>query len=134
MLFRSIEGIDDDLEAKPLLRLCESQPRLMIHRLQHWYFWAAYSLLYIWWIFVSDYRKYFLRRIGPVELQPMKWSDHLTFWGFKLIHAAIFIVIPIVFVGWKSWLIGFLAYTLFTGLVLSLVFQLAHTEIGRAHV
>ena len=77
--YTNIEGIDDDLEAKPLLRLCESQPRLMIHRLQHWYFWAAYSLLYIWWIFVSDYRKYFLRRIGPVELQPMKWSDHVIF-------------------------------------------------------
>ena len=125
--YTNIEGIDDDLEARPLLRLCESQPRLKIHRVQHWYFWAAYSLLYIWWIVFTDYKKYFLGRIGQIPLQPMKWSDHLSFWGFKLIHATIFVAIPIYFLGWKVWLTGFLIYALFTGLVLSLVFQLAHT-------
>lgn len=125
--YTNIEGVDDDLEARPLLRLCPSQPRMMIHRVQHWYFWIAYSLLYIWWIFFTDYKKYFLGRIGEIPLQPMKWTDHLSFWGFKLIHAGIFMVIPIVFLGWKVWLVGFLIYALFTGLVLSLVFQLAHT-------
>ena len=112
--YTNIDGIDDDLEARPLLRLSPNQPRLKIHRLQHWYFWAAYSLLYIWWIVFTDYKKYFLGRIGEIPLQPMKWTDHLSFWGFKLIHAGIFIAIPIVFLGWKTWLVGFLVYGLFS--------------------
>jgi linoleoyl-CoA desaturase len=50
--YTNIEGVDDDIEARPLLRLCQSQTYYKIHRFQHWYFWAAYSLLYLWWIFL----------------------------------------------------------------------------------
>jgi linoleoyl-CoA desaturase len=125
--YTNIEGIDDDIEAKPLLRLCETQKYYKIHRFQHWYFWAAYSLLYIWWVFFTDYKKYFLGRIGPTPLQKMSVSDHISFWGFKLIHAFIFMAVPIYMVGFQTWLIGFIIYGCFAGLVLSIVFQLAHT-------
>lgn len=125
--YTNIEGVDDDLEAKPLLRLCDTQTYYKIHRFQHWYFWAAYSLLYLWWVFFSDYKKYFLRKVGDVPLKPMAWFDHISFWGFKLLHATVFIVIPIYQLGFAGWLTGFLTFGLFTGFVLSIVFQLAHT-------
>lgn len=125
--YTNIEGLDDDIEAKPLLRLCETQKHYYIHRFQHWYFWFAYSLLYIWWVVFTDYKKYFLKRIGPVPLKKMHLSDHLSFWGFKLLHAFLFIGLPIFMVGFSSWIIGFLIYAMFTGFVLSIVFQLAHT-------
>lgn len=125
--YTNIEGIDDDIEAKPLLRLCETQKHYKIHRFQHWYFWAAYSLLYIWWVFFTDYKKYFLGRIGPTPVPKMKIVDHISFWGFKVLHAFIFMVIPIMTVGFSTWVIGFLVYTMFAGVVLSIVFQLAHT-------
>lgn len=67
--YTNIDGVDDDIEARPLLRLCETQKFYKIHRYQHLYFWAAYSLLYIWWVFVTDYKKYFLKRIGPMPLK-----------------------------------------------------------------
>ena len=57
--YTNIHGVDDDIEARPLLRLCDEQPHYKIHQYQHFYFWAAYSLLYIYWIFVTDYKKYF---------------------------------------------------------------------------
>jgi linoleoyl-CoA desaturase len=125
--YTNIQGIDDDIEAKPLLRLCETQKYYKIHRFQHWYFWAAYSLLYIWWVFVTDYKKYFLKRIGPTPLKPMQITDHISFWGFKALHAFLFVALPIYMVGFMPWLIGFLAFGLFSGFVLSIVFQLAHT-------
>lgn len=125
--YTNIEGIDDDIEAKPLLRLCETQKYYKIHRFQHIYFWFAYSLLYIWWVFFTDYKKYFLRRIGPTSLTKMSIGDHLSFWGFKLLHAFIFVAIPIYTLGFSTWVIGFLIYGMFTGIVLSIVFQLAHT-------
>ncbi|MGB3008702.1 MAG: acyl-CoA desaturase [Chitinophagaceae bacterium] len=125
--YTNIEGIDDDIEAKPLLRLCETQKYYKIHRFQHWYFWAAYSLLYIWWILFTDYKKYFLKRIGPTPLRKMSVLEHISFWGFKIFHLFIFVAVPIYMVGFSSWLIGFLAYGLFSGFILSIVFQLAHT-------
>jgi linoleoyl-CoA desaturase len=125
--YTNVEGLDDDIEAKPLLRLCDTQKYYKIHRFQHWYFWAAYSLLYIWWVFFTDYKKYFTGKIGPTPLKKMTIDQHISFWGFKLLHAFIFLAIPIYMVGFSTWLIGFLVYGMFAGFVLSIVFQLAHT-------
>ena len=125
--YTNIHGVDDDIEARPLLRLCGEQPRYMIHRYQHFYFWAAYSLLYIYWIFVTDYKKYFTGRIGSIALRKMTLKEHISFWFYKLAHAFIFVAIPIYMVGFMPWLIGFLSMGLVAGFVLSIVFQLAHT-------
>lgn len=125
--YTNIDGLDDDIDAKPFLRLCETQKHYKVHKYQHLYFWAAYSLLYIYWIFVTDYKKYFLKRVGSVPLKPMSASDHLSFWSFKILHLALFIALPIYLLGFTPWLIGFLVYGMFSGLVLSIVFQLAHT-------
>jgi linoleoyl-CoA desaturase len=125
--YTNISGVDDDIEARPFLRLCETQKFYKMHKYQHWYFWAAYSLLYIFWVFVADYKKYFLRRIGPTPLKRMKPMDHFNFWSFKVLHAFLFVALPIYLLGPIAWLIGFLSFSLFAGLVLSIVFQLAHT-------
>ncbi|MBN8685544.1 MAG: acyl-CoA desaturase [Chitinophagales bacterium] len=125
--YTNIDGMDDDIEARPLLRLCDTQKYYKIHRFQHWYFWAAYSLLYIWWVFVTDYKKYFRKKIGDVPLKPMSTWDHISFWGFKILNIFIFVAVPITQVGFSAWLIGYLVFGLFAGFVLSIVFQLAHT-------
>ena len=125
--YTNVDGIDDDIDAKPFLRLCETQKFYKIHRFQHFYFWLTYSLLYMYWIFVSDYKKYFLKRIGPIPLKKMKPNDHISFWGFKLLHLLLFVALPIYSVGFEFWIVGFLVSGLFAGFVLSLVFQLAHT-------
>lgn len=125
--YTNVHGVDDDIEARPFLRLCDEQKHYKIHRYQHWYFWAAYSLLYIWWVFVTDYKKYFTGKVHNTPLQKMKWQDHLSFWGFKLLHVFLFIGMPIWMLGFKAWIIGYIPFALFAGFVLSIVFQLAHT-------
>ncbi len=125
--YTNVQGVDDDIEARPFLRLCETQKYYKIHRYQHLYFWAAYSLLYLWWVFVTDYKKYFLGRIGPTPLRKMTIGEHISFWGFKLLYAFLFVALPIYMVGFNAWLLGFLPFSLFSGFVLSIVFQLAHT-------
>ena len=125
--YTNIHGVDDDIEARPLLRLCDEQTHYKIHRYQHVYFWAAYSLLYIWWIFVTDYKKYFTLRIGETPLKKMTLKEHFSFWFYKVSHLFLFIVIPIYMVGFVPWVIGFLSMSLVAGFVLSIVFQLAHT-------
>ena len=125
--YTNIHGVDDDIEARPFLRLCDEQSHYLIHRYQHLYFWAAYSLLYIYWVFVSDYMKYFSLKIGTTRLRKMTFSEHFFFWFYKLSHAFFFVVLPIYLLGFLPWMIGFLSMSLVAGFVLSLVFQLAHT-------
>jgi linoleoyl-CoA desaturase len=125
--YTNVDGIDDDIEARPFLRLCESQKYYKMHRYQHIYVWFAYSILYLYWIFFTDYRKYFTGKIGDVPLKKMNFKEHFSFWFFKATHLVIFAGIPIYVVGFSTWLVGFWVLVSFAGLVLSIVFQLAHT-------
>jgi linoleoyl-CoA desaturase len=124
--FTNVDGVDEDINI-PFMRLSSTQSKSRLHKYQHLYFWVLYSLLYIFWMFVSDYKKYFRGKVSNQALKPMKLSDHLIFWGFKLLHAFIFVALPIYMLGFSQWVVGFLVFTLFAGFVLSIVFQLAHT-------
>ena len=125
--FTNIDGVDDDIEIGVLMRMAPTQKRYKMHKFQHFYFWFLYMLLYVFWIFFTDYKKYFSQKIGNVPLKKMTLTDHFEFWSVKVYHAAVFIVIPIICVGWLSWMIGFLTMSMVAGFVLSIVFQLAHT-------
>lgn len=128
--FTNVDGADDDIEIGILMRMAPTQRRLWMHRFQHFYFWFLYMMLYVFWIFFTDYKKYFTQRIGSMRLKKMSTKDHIAFWVIKLYHGAVFIAIPIIFVGWLPWLIGFLTMSIVSGFVLSIVFQLAHTVEG----
>jgi linoleoyl-CoA desaturase len=125
--FTNIDGIDDDINIQPWMRMSETQPKYKIHKYQHYYFWVLYSLLYILWMLVLDYSKYFKNRIGGTPLKQMSTSDHITFWIWKVLNIVMFIALPIYMVGFLPWLVGFLIFTVITGFVISIVFQLAHT-------
>ncbi|MBD3630601.1 acyl-CoA desaturase [Cyclobacterium sp.] len=125
--YTNVEGVDDDLNAGSFLRLSPSQKKFKIHRFQHYYFPLTYALLYLYWVFFTDYKKYVTRKVGMVPIQKMKLSDHISFWSFKAIHLILFVAIPVYMMGWSQWIVGFLVYSLFAGLLLTMVFQLAHS-------
>jgi len=125
--YTNVEGIDDDIDIQPWMRMSGTQKKYKLHKYQHLYFWFFYSLLYVSWIFFMDYQKYFKSKVGEVKLKKMKFTDHIVFWGFKLLNAFLFVALPIYKIGFTNWLIGFIIFAFVAGLVLSLVFQLAHT-------
>ena len=125
--YTNIDGVDDDIEVGVFMRMAPTQKYYSMHRFQHIYFWFLYMLLYIFWIFFADYKKYFSKKIGNISFKSMTWAEHVEFWSVKVYHVVAFVVLPIYMVGWVSWLVGFLVATMFAGFVLSIVFQLAHT-------
>jgi linoleoyl-CoA desaturase len=125
--YTNIDGLDDDIDIKPWMRMSTTQPKLAFHRYQHVYFWLLYSLLYVLWVFVLDYQKYFKGKVGNIPLKKMSLADHVVFWGFKILYLFLFVALPIIMVGFQAWLIGFLVFAILTGLIISIVFQLAHT-------
>ncbi len=128
--FTNVDGVDDDIEIGFLMRMAPTQKRFWMHRFQHFYFAFLYMLLYVFWIFFTDYQKYFTQRIGEMPLKKMTLKDHLAFWVIKIYHGFVFIALPIMLVGWLHWLVGFLTFSLVAGFILSIVFQLAHTVEG----
>jgi linoleoyl-CoA desaturase len=125
--FTNVDGVDDDIDIQPWMRMTSTQKKYRMHKYQHIYFWVLYSLLYLFWIFILDYQKYFKSKVGNMPLKKMELSDHFVFWGFKVFHLFLFVGLPIYMVGFSSWLISFLIFTCVAGFVLSVVFQLAHT-------
>ena len=125
--YTNIDGVDDDIEAGPWLRFTRQQKRLKVHKFQHYYFWFLYTMLHIIWIFLTDYKKYFSRKIGNVDLRKMTVREHISFWAAKVIYAFMFVGLPIYLLGFLTWFVGFLIITMVTGFVISIVFQLAHT-------
>ncbi len=125
--YTNIAGVDDDIEAGPFLRFTEGKKRLKIHKFQHFYFWFLYSLLHIMWIFVTDFKKYFSKKIGNVPIRKMTTKEHIAFWTAKILYLFMVVALPIYLLGFLKWLTGFLLISMLTGLLISIVFQLAHT-------
>ncbi|MEP6712570.1 MAG: acyl-CoA desaturase [Ferruginibacter sp.] len=125
--YTNIDGVDDDIEIKPMLRMCPTQKKYKIHRFQHIYVWFLYTLLLIIWVFATDYTKYFRKKVGTVAIKKMSTFDHFAFWTAKVGYYFMMIALPIYLVGFLGWLVGFLIISMSAGLILSVVFQLAHT-------
>ncbi len=125
--YTNIDGVDDDIEIKPMLRMCETQKKYAVHRFQHIYVWFLYTLLLVMWVFATDYKKYFSKKVGSVPIKKFSKFEHFAFWAAKVFYYAIMIALPIYKVGFIAWIVGFLIMAMFAGFVLSIVFQLAHT-------
>lgn len=129
--FTNIEGLDSDIDVKPFMRLHPDQPHRWYHRFQHIYWIFLYGISYVVWIFYEDFQKYFSGRINPqFPKKALTTNQHLVFWFTKLTYIFLYIVLPITLVGWLWWLIGFFVITFVCGVVISIVFQLAHVVGG----
>ena len=123
--YTNLEGIGDDVAQNGILRLHEEQPWKPVYRLQPIYCWLMYGLLYIGWVLKSDFDKYFKGRVGEHKMKITK-KDRKVFWLTKVFYVTLFWVVPIVFVGFKAWAIGYIIFVFTTGLTTAIVFQMAH--------
>lgn len=124
--YTNIDGLDDDIDIKPWMRVNTGQPKWKIHRFQHIYGIFLYGLSYFMWVYFLDFKKYFTRKIADNKMRKMETKEHFIFWFSKLVYTALFIVIPIYKVGVVETLVGYGIIVLVTGIVISIVFQLAH--------
>lgn len=125
--FTNIEGVDDDIDIKPFVRVHPGQPRYWFHRFQHIYGLLLYGTTYIFWIFYNDLKKYFSGMIADnTPMKPMSLKEHIIFWTSKVFYVGLFIGLPMAMVGVLPTLAGYGVMVFVTGLVIAVVFQLAH--------
>jgi linoleoyl-CoA desaturase len=125
--YTNVEGMDDDIDIRPFIRVHEGQKKYWFHRYQHIYGLLLYGITYFFWVFYNDFKKYFSGKIAEhTKMQKLAWWEHVVFWATKLFYVAAFIVLPIYNVGLIDTIIGYLLMVFVTGITISIVFQLAH--------
>jgi linoleoyl-CoA desaturase len=130
--YTNIDGVDEDLTVSPLLRLSPGAPLLRVHRFQHWYGLAAYSMSTIFWVFVKDFKYFFKKDLGPYKDKKHPRGEWVNLYVSKLVYYGWSIVIPLLVlnVAWWQFAIGYLVMHMTAGFILGVVFQLAHVVEG----
>lgn len=125
--YTNIAGHDNDLDIGFIGRLSPDQRWLPFHRLQHFYLWLLYGFLPIKWQLFDDYRDVVTGKIGGGHrfARPKGW-DLVILIGGKLAFYTFAFVIPMIFHPVWAVLALYAIASLFQGMVLSVVFQLAH--------
>jgi linoleoyl-CoA desaturase len=122
----NIAGFDDDLETFGLMRLTPRAPWKPWYKFQAWYFPVVYGLIGLDFI-MRDFMVALFGKSDANHVYPkMSAADKVTFWAGKLFYFAIMLALPLLVFPWWQVLIGFLIVMLTVGLVMGVIFQLAH--------
>jgi linoleoyl-CoA desaturase len=128
--FTNVHGHDDDINIGKLGRLAPEQPRYKFHRLQGIYLWLLYGFLAIKWHLFDDFYQVCVGRIGEHKIPRPKGNDLLVFIGGKIFFFSLAFGIPMLFHPVLSVLAVYATAAFVSGVVLSVVFQLAHCVEG----
>ena len=128
--YTNIHGHDEDLDVGRIIRLTRYSKWMRIHRFQHYYAVFLYGLMTFNWAITTDFkqsRRYLSKKLsyGKLPSAGKQWSIIAI---TKLIYFSVWIVIPMFFISivWWKVLVGFFVMHYTAGLILSIVFQLAH--------
>ncbi len=133
--YTNIQGHDEDLEAGRVLRFSKHARWYKHHKFQHYYSIFLYGLLTLNWAITTDFQQ--MRRYLKRKLSAGKFPNPAKEWSTlvitKIIYFSIWIVIPLAILdlAWWKVLIGFVTMHYTAGIILSVVFQLAHV-VGEA--
>ena len=133
--YTNIPGHDEDIEIAPgLIRVDVDEPLRPWQRFQQWYAFALYSLASLSWVFRKDYLKFFKKTIGHCDNTAHPRKEYITLFATKAGYYLFFIIVPylVLDLPWWQFAIGFVVMHMAEGLVLGLVFQLAHVVEGTA--
>jgi linoleoyl-CoA desaturase len=124
--YPNINGHDDDIDVGFLGRLSPEQKRYWFHRLQGIYLWLLYGFLAIKWHFFDDFRTVAIGRIGGHKIPRPRGHDLVIFIAGKVAFFSLAFGIPMLLHPWWAVLSVYALAAFVSGVVLSVVFQLAH--------
>lgn len=121
----NIVGVDDDIEVGIWGRFAPGQPWHPWLRFQHIYMWPLYTMLVVKWL-PADFTELIKGRIGQNDIERPKGGELVEFMLGKAIFFTWALIVPGLVHGW-GYAFGFMAIAYMTlGLILAVVFQLAH--------
>jgi linoleoyl-CoA desaturase len=135
--YTNIASFDEDIDDKLILRMSPHTRVKGIHRFQVIYAFLFYGILTLYWALAKDFIQFHKHTKNGVNPQSRQHNRNTL---AKIIITKIFyfgytVVIPIaVFkVSWTLWIGGYLLMHFTAGMILTTIFQLAHTVEGTDH-
>lgn len=122
----NVAGHDSDIDLGVLGRLSPQQPRRPWHRWQHIYLWPLYGVTAIRWHLYGDFRD---MATGTVGERPFDRPQGWNLAGFvigKLVFFTLAFGLPLLFHPLGSVLLFYALVSAVAGILLALVFQMAH--------
>jgi linoleoyl-CoA desaturase len=124
--YPNVTEVDTDIATGGIARLSPHQPRHWLHRWQHLYMWPLYGISAMRWHLYGDSRDVVAGTIGPHRIPRPKGWDLMVFIAGKVASVGLLLVLPMFWHPWWVVLLFYTAVTCMMGVVLSVVFQLAH--------
>jgi len=131
--FTNINGYDEDIRSRVVIRMSHEEPLKKFHRFQYLYVFFFYSLMTLSKLVGDFFQLHDYNKSGVTKEQNAKPKLET----FKLILSkALYIIIaiglPMLLTSFLWWqiLLGFLVMHLTAGLIMSSIFQMAHVVEG----
>ncbi len=131
--FTNIEGYDRDIDSRNLFRFTPQAPLRKIHRLQYIYAFFFYCFMTISKLIMDFFHLYHYNKDGIVKEQKTTAKfEYFKMILSKSIYLFLAIGFPLLFSSFGLWqiLLGFLVMHLTAGIIMSVIFQLAHVVEG----
>jgi linoleoyl-CoA desaturase len=125
-LYTNVTGYDTDVNLAGLGRLTPHHHHLWIHRWQHLYAWFLYGLMVVKWQLYDDFRLVFRPRMGGHTCPRPCASQLAVFVAGKLVFFGFAFGIPLSLHSVPAVAAVYALIAVVTGVVLGVVFQLAH--------
>jgi linoleoyl-CoA desaturase len=135
--YTNVADLDEDIKDRGVLKLSPHDTAGHMHRFQWMYAFLFYGIVTLYWVLLKDFIQYYhfirsgVNRQGKTENRRMLAGLVLM----KAVYLSVFFVIPVFAAGIAFWqvLLGFLLMHFAAGLVLTVIFQLAHSVEGTQY-
>jgi len=127
--YTNIDHSDDDLNAPFFLRFSPHTKHYWLHQFQHIYIWFFYGISTLSWITTKDFvRMKRYRNMGFLDKKNEYKKALLSMTAWKLFYYSYALLLPMIMVPFSWWIIllAFISMHLVTGLLVSIIFQIAH--------
>ena len=127
--YTNIDHADDDLNAPFFLRFSPHAKHYWLHQFQHIYIWFFYGISTLSWITTKDFvriKRY--RNLGFLDKKNEYKKALLSMTAWKLFYYSYALALPMIMVPFSWWIIllAFISMHMVTGLLVSIIFQIAH--------
>jgi linoleoyl-CoA desaturase len=125
----NVQGEDDALTGRGLLRFTPHEPRKPLQRFQHIYALLLYAMFSLDYVFVRDFKCFFFPSHDYLRRTKHPLREYAILFAGKAFYLTYMLILPVVVLGKSPLLVAgaFLLVHLIVGLSVSLVFQTTHT-------
>jgi linoleoyl-CoA desaturase len=125
----NLQGEDDALTGRSILRFTPHEPRAPLQRFQHIYALFLYALFSLDYVFLRDFECFFFPSHDYLKHMKHPLREYVVLFAGKGFYLTYMLVLPVVLLGKSPLLVAlaFLLAHLIIGLSVALVFQTTHS-------